>query len=308
MPLSRIFLTICLLFGAPAAHAAGPDQVIVGVNIRGYGGLSEAQQDAKIAQLQSYGVKTIREGFPSELDERFDRFIATAYRHGIGTVAIIYPTLGGNQKHTSGIDVAAGRHRRTPALVDADPDGFRKQFAAQLTALEDAGAKLTAFEIGNEFNTVGYNADFPAQGRGRILGLADLNNPNDAEARRVAAGYLQYIKIMAVVKDVRGHSKLNKTTPIVTGGLSNVGVPGARSFNRQLATSAADTIAFLSRHGVDRFVDGYGVHAYTSGDPRQTIPQRISVLETIFHACTRSKPCWLTEWAFNNRDQVLPDP
>jgi hypothetical protein len=242
----RVLAAICLLF--PPAVQAAQDKVIVGVNIRGYGGVNEPQQDAKIAQLQGYGVKTIREGFPSALDERFNRFITTAYTHGIGTVAIIYPTLGGTQKHTSGIDVAAGRRWRTPALVDADPNGFRRQFTAQLTALEDAGAKLTAFEIGNEFNMVGYNADFPAQNSGRVLGLDDLNNPNDREARQIAAGYLQYIKIMAVVKDVRDHSRLNKTTPIITGGLANVGLPGPKSFDNQLATGVADTITFLRQH------------------------------------------------------------
>jgi hypothetical protein len=301
---SRIFAAIGLL--ASQAHAAAQDKVIVGINIRGYGGIGEPRQDEKIRQLQGYGVRTIREGFPSNHDEKFDHFIISAYQHGIGTVAIIYPTLGGTQKHTSGIDVAAGRRWRTPALVDGDPDGFRKQFTAQLAALEEAGVKLTAFEIGNEFNTVGYNADFPAQNSGRVLGLKDLNNPNDVEARQVAAGYLQYIRITAVVKEVRDHSKLNKATPIITGGLANVGLPGPQSFDKQLATSVAETIAFLSQHGVDQFVDGYGVHAYASDDPHQTIAQRTSVLEAVFHACTRSKPCWLTEWAFNNQDQSCP--
>jgi hypothetical protein len=114
MRLSLAVATICVLFG-PVAVPAAQDKVIVGVNIRGYGGVSEPQQDAKIAQLQGYGVKTIREGFPSAIDERFNRFVVTAYRHGIGTVAIIYPTLGGTQAHTSAIDVAAGRRWRTPA-------------------------------------------------------------------------------------------------------------------------------------------------------------------------------------------------
>jgi hypothetical protein len=58
----RVLAAICLLF--PPAVQAAQDKVIVGVNIRGYGGVNEPQQDAKIAQLQGYGVKTIREGFP----------------------------------------------------------------------------------------------------------------------------------------------------------------------------------------------------------------------------------------------------
>jgi hypothetical protein len=247
MRTGRIVVALLLLFGILEVRAAAPDKVIIGVNIRGYGGLDALRQDAEIEQLQRYGVKAIREGFPSKHDERFDRFIIAASRHGISTVAIIYPTLGGTEKHTGEVDVSIGRRWRVPALVDADPDGFRSAFAAQLAALEDAGVKLTAFEIGNEFNTVGYNADFPAHGSSRVLGLAELNNPKDAEARQIAAGYLQYIKIMAVVKEVRDRSRLNRTTPIITGGLSNVGEPGPKSFNGQLATSIPDTLAFLSR-------------------------------------------------------------
>ena len=305
MRLFRALILSLILVGFEA-HAAPRSQVIVGVNIRGYGGVAEPRQDAKLMELEGYGVKTVREGFPSHIDKNFDRFIIAAYQRGIGTVAIIHPTLGGTQKHTSEVDITVGRRWRVPALIDADPEGFRKEFTAQLASLEDAGVKLTGFEIGNEFNIVGYNADFPAHGSGRILGLADLDNARDAESQRIAAGYLQYIKILAVVKDIRDRSKLNKTTPIITGGLSNVGIPGPKSFNGQVATGVADTITFLSQHGADRFVDGYGVHAYTSGDPHQTIAQRTAVLETIFHACTSDKPCWLTEWAFNNRDQSCP--
>lgn len=78
---------------------------------------------------------------------------------------------------------------RVPALSDADPEGFRKWFAPQLAALEAEGVRIAAFELGNEFNTTGYNADLPAPGSGRVLGLSDLDNPNDPEARNVANGY-----------------------------------------------------------------------------------------------------------------------
>ena len=170
------------------------------------------------------------------------------------------------------------------------------------------GVKLTAFELGNEFNTVGYNADFPAQSSGRVLGLNDLNNPNDAEARQIAAGYLQYIKIMAVVKDVRDHSRLNKTTPIITGGLANVGLPGPKSFDNQLATSVADTITFLRQHGIDQFVDGFGVHAYTSGDPHQTMAQRVAVLEIDLPRLHIGKAVLADRMGLQQSRSVLSDP
>jgi hypothetical protein len=200
-----------------------------------------------------------------------------------------------------------GRLWRVPALSDADPEGFRKWFVLQLAALEAAGVRVAAFELGNEFNTTGYNGDFPAPGSGRVLGLSDLNNPNDAEVHAVAEGYRNYIKILAVLKDMRDHSRVNKATPIISGGLANVGLSGTKSFNKQVATSIPDTIKFLRQNGSDRLVDGYGVHVYPNGDIHQTGPVRASVLNYDFSACRKdSKPCWLTEWAFNNRDQSCP--
>jgi hypothetical protein len=64
---------------------------------------------------------------------------------------------------------------------------------------------------GNEINTPNYNGDFPVQATGRILGLPDLNNPSDPEARAIAAGYRAYLKIMAALKDLRDHSQVNLT-------------------------------------------------------------------------------------------------
>jgi hypothetical protein len=307
MKIAQICLAVCMLSSTGISEAVlKTSVVVVGVNIRGYGGVSEQKQTAKVEELQANRVKTIREAFPSTLNTSFNQLIIKAYQHGIGTVAIIYPTLGGDQKHTSATDAANGRPWRTPALLDCNPEQFRRIFAAQLVALEDAGVKLTAIELGNEFNTVGYNADFPVHSSGRVLGITDLDNSKDLEARAVAAGYLQYMKIVAVAKDVRDHSRINRSTPILSGGLANVGLPGPHSFNKQLSTSVPDTIAFFRQNGMDRLIDGYSVHAYTSNDPHQSISQRVAVFNDVFRSCKTDRPCWLTEWAFNNQNQSCP--
>ena len=307
MKKSSNFVIAGILLSNLAMRAALAAEVVMGVNIRGYGTVSEQQQDALINQLQKDGVTTIREALPNNVDERFTRFLINAHKHGIGIVIILYPTQGGTGKHTSLADPSVGRMWRVPALSDADPEGFRKWFAPQLAALEGAGVRVTAFELGNEFNTTGYNADFPAPGSGRVLGLSDLNNSNDAEAHAVADGYRAYVKILAVLKDMRDHSRVNRTAPVISGGLANAGLSGTKSFNKQVATSIPDTIEFLRQNGSDRLADGYGVHLYPSGDIHQSASARASVLNYDFSACRKdSKPCWLTEWAFNNRDQSCP--
>ena len=283
MKKSSIVVVASIMLGVLSGRTALAADAIMGVNIRGYGTASERQQDDLIEQLHKSGVTTIRESLPTNIDERFTRFVTHAYKAGIGIVVILYPTQGGTGKHTSPVNPAVGRKWRVPALSDADPEGFRKWFTPQLAALETAGIRVAAFELGNEFNTTGYNADLAAPGSGRVLGLSDLDNPNDAEAHTIAEGYRAYVRILAVLKDMRDHSQLNRTTPVISGGLANVGSPQPRSFNKQLTVSIPDTIEFLRRNA------------------------RASVLDYDFSACRKdSKPCWLTEWAFNNRNQSCP--
>jgi hypothetical protein len=60
-----VFVVAYILFSALPTHAAQPADVIVGVNVRGWRGVGEQQQDALVAQLQKDGVKTIRESLPN---------------------------------------------------------------------------------------------------------------------------------------------------------------------------------------------------------------------------------------------------
>jgi hypothetical protein len=53
-------------------------------------------------------------------------------------------------------------------------------------------------------------------GEGKQFGLNDLYH--DPEAEQIAKGYLQYLKVLAVLKDIRDHSKLNQHTLILAAG------------------------------------------------------------------------------------------
>jgi hypothetical protein len=90
-----------------------------------------------------------------------------------------------------------------------------------LAKLEAKGIVLEAFEPGNEINWAGFNADFSLPGEGRALGADDLKN--DPEGKRVAKGFLQYIKLLEALKEIRDHSKLNQHTPIITTGPADIG-------------------------------------------------------------------------------------
>jgi hypothetical protein len=203
--------------------------VVVGVNVEDIKNpkITEAQQYALIEQLQQNGVTTIRTGMLNSgmLDPKVAHFIIGAYKHGIQTILLIYPKQGVSEKHAAPADASVGRRWPVEALTDSDPEGFRKWLTPQLAALDAAGVTLKAIELSCEFNTSGFNGDLPEPGSGRVLGVSNLNNPNDAEGRAAAASLLAYLKIMAVLKDLRDHSQANRTTPVISGGLANVDLP-----------------------------------------------------------------------------------
>jgi hypothetical protein len=162
-------------------------------------------------------------------------------------------------------------------------------------------------ELGNEINGPFFNGDFlPSLATGRVLGLSDLDNPQDPEGQAIAASYRAYLSLLAVLKDVRDHSKVNRKTPIITAGMGDGGLPGKRP-GKLDGVSIPATFAFLRRNGMDKLVDGYGVHVYPSGDLRRSASTRTDDLEQdAFALCTAAKPCWLTEWGWGNPDQSCP--
>jgi hypothetical protein len=292
-----ILSAACILLLLAFAGSGAAKDVVVGVNVYDEGTITQAQQDAEVDRLAGYGVKTIRTGFSA----KSDYFITRAYQHGIGTLAVVYPSGGTTAKSKT-------RWSDFP-LSQLDPREFAAWLKPLLDGLEASGVRLTAFELGNEINTSGYNGDIASPGSGRVLGLTDLNNPKDREAPVIAAGLRNYLKIMAVLKDLRDQSKLNRTTPVILSGVADWGLPGPKAWNGKLGVSLADTIAFLRQNGMDKLVDGYGVHVYPTGDPRASVEARVAELDRkkLFSQCgPGAKPCWLTEWGISNASRSCP--
>jgi hypothetical protein len=282
---------------------ASAGKTVVGVNVIDVNKMNEAQQDALVAQLRNDGVTTVRTGFGPE----FRHFILQAYKNGIGTVAIISP-FAGYEVSGRPVDTSVGLTWTQPALSDADPAAFQRWFAAELEAMEAEGARLTAFELGNELNSAHYNGDFKtSETSHRLLGLADLKNPKDGEGRRIAAGYMNYLKVMAALKEARDRSKLNRGARILSAGLVTAGAPAKHPDWKIDGVNSSDTIAFWKQNGMDALVDGYGVHAYLAPNPQRTVAMVAASLKSDALAmCSAEKPCWLTEWGFENKSATCP--
>ena len=292
--IALVFMTVFSI-----TSLAQASDVAVGVNIVNPYNLSAAEQDATLAQMKAAGVRVIRASIT--LDDKGVDFAERVSKAGIKIEWLIF-RFGGYEP---------GGH----PLSSAAPAQFRNNFAPILAKLEEKGVTLAAFELGNEFNLAGYNSDFKRPSKGMAFGLNDLSHV--PEAQQVAKGYLQYLKVLAVLKDMRDQSKLNRQTPVLTGGLAVYETddgPLPKGSNTDLVSANA-TLEFMRANGLDSLVDGYAVHVYPRGngpgDPAAGADRKDKLAKYVLKECRPAgakdgKPCWLTEWGFNNTDMKCP--
>jgi hypothetical protein len=290
-------LLLLSLFGG----VAQAQRVVIGANIVNPYVLTKADQDAILSEMNSAGVRVIRASIT--FDDRGIDFAESAWNHGIKIEWLIY--------HFGGYDPFGQR-----PLSAAGPDQFRKSFLPILAGLEDRGITLAGFELGNEINLSGTNPEFPPRrGNGKQLGLDDLNRT--PEGKQIAKGYLQYLQVMAVLKQARDHSTLNRHTPIMTAGLGTYEQDDGPlpKWAKGDVVSINATLEYMRAHGLDSLVDAYAVHVYPDsqgpGDPKFGAQRKSSLANYVLTECRAlgsrdGKPCWITEWGFNNTDMTCP--
>jgi hypothetical protein len=308
-----VILLGSLLLPSLAPVSARADGVTVGVNVVHPQNMSVEQQNAMLRDLKAAGVHVIRTGIATD-DKSLD-FVQRVYAQDIKIEWIVglqyrpdAPMRPWRPKEFPGM--WAG-----PPLSSADPDRFRAYFQPLVDKLESMGITLSGLELGNELNMAAFNPEFPLPDQGKQFGLDDLHH--DPEAQQIAKGYLQYLKVLSVLKDIRDHSKLNQYTPILTAGFGAYEAPegsfGKGSTPDMLSVNA--TLDFMRANGLDKLVDAYAVHVYpwanAPGEPAAAAGRRSRLAKYVLSECRPAgspggKPCWVTEWGFKNNDTSCP--
>jgi hypothetical protein len=307
-PIPGILTVLALKLSTPARA----QDVVVGVNVVNPMRASVADQNTVFAQLHAAGVHVIRCGISTDA-EGID-FAKRAAAQGIQI------ELGLGPEYSPGAPKRPYQPEIYPAmwggppLSFADPELSKANFQTMFDLLDANNIVLAGMELGNEINWAAFNPEFPLPGEGKILSLADLSH--DPEGKQIAKGFLQYLKILAVLKEVRDHSRLNRKTPIILAGL--VCAPdGEKLYNnkKEDMVSLPATIAFLRAHGLDSLVDAYGIHSYPwadhPGDPAAATRRAdrfvsVDLAECRAPSAQGGKPCWITEWGFPNTDVSCP--
>jgi hypothetical protein len=223
--------------------------------------------------MQHAGVRVVRCSVSND-DKGLD-FAQRVYSHGIKIIWMVGLTPASGTPLPHAPEGFKGLWKGYP-LSAIKPDHFRVNFETMLAKLERKGIVLEGFEPGNEINWAGFNADFSLPGEDGVLDMNDLTN--DPEGKRVAKGFLQYIKLLEALKNIRGHSKLNQHTPIISAGLADL--DGSNWPHQRKADVVSDsvTIDFFRAHGLDRLVDGY-----RTAIPHRAVQERTRALQNGAH-------------------------
>jgi hypothetical protein len=297
--LSSFFLAFGLpLRPAPAATLAA------GMNIVNPMRANEAARTALIDQLRATGVHLVRCGIYN--DVAGIAFAKALYAAGIKIDLIVAP------EYAPGAPIISYPPGKYPGmwgghpLSAADTTLSQGEFQSLIVKLDAAGVVLAGLELGNEINWVAFNPEFPLPGEGKVFSLTDLSN--DPEGRKIAAGYLQYLKIIAVLKQVRDASSLNRKVPIISAGLSPAGPPRTNPPGgiREDAVAINPTLQFLRAHGLDNYVDAYGIHTYPWQKTAAARAEAIAAQDVTECGTAGAKPCWITEWGFDNKELSCP--
>jgi len=303
-PIFKVVLVYALAAGLLLAPVQAAN-LIVGMNVVNPMRASVADQNAIIGQLKAAGVRVIRAGLTP--DEKGIDFAKRVYAQGIKIELML------GFRYLPNAPTRPYQPQEFPAMWSghplsfADPEGSRAYFQSFIGQLEANGIVLEGFELGNEINWAAFNPEFPLPGEGKNFGLSDL--AHDPEGQQIAKGFLQYVKILAALKDVRDHSTLNRHTPIISAGLADDGGEGPWPGSKVDGVSVNATLEFLRAHGMDALVDAYGIHTYpwakTPSERKQRL-EKYAVAECRPAHSTAGKPCWITEWGVDNKTTSCP--
>jgi hypothetical protein len=292
-----IFLAVWItLFGLDIAIAK-KIECSVGVNVNSFQNFNAQEQETIVQQLKDCKVRFVRTSLRP--DEKNMNLARRLQDEGIGLVIVPSVEYSPGTKQRPAYEPS---HMRAAMPLSAtDPERSRVYYQNLFDKLDEKGVVLTGVELGNELNWADFNGDFPTPGQGKAFTLADLSR--DPEAKRVAQGFLQYLKALKALKEVRDNSKMNRNTPIITAGMAGA-TGGAWQAKMKIdGVSIPATYAFLRAHGLDDLVDGYGVHDYPpevkDGD-KAGLAKRNSDLDKNIFPDGNTKPYWLTEWGFHS--------
>mgnify|MGYP001293364677 CR=1 FL=1 len=161
---------------------------------------------------------------------------------------------------------------------------YSKRLENNLKYLKSVGAKVDAFEIGNELDWVCFNGDIP-------LG-----------SKPIATGLPQqfYIKYGDMLKQSKRLIDMYYPgSKVLSFGAANPGLFGAADSYVQDPQNMLATLTYLNSINYLQYVDAIGIHLYPASTNLVDILKAKNTISNYSSVSNSNKPIWITEWGFS---------
>lgn len=302
MALSCALVALCTLVRASAAESEVPQRPSIGVNRVNLAWLTRPDQERVLTQIAASGATHVRLSLSRPVDKSIE---ALAIADRLGLRILLEIQLGNEDYYPPGTRPRTGFGRIWDVyrLSDLDLSRYRGGLRAALRAIDDKGIRLDAVEPGNEINYSAYNGDllvFRKPGGRTPRSLTEIAN-RDAFER----GLDRYVDIVRITREELGGTLHSRGAAVVSAGLSDVSSAEAdqRGMER---LDPGSVISLLRARGIDREIDGYGIHVYPGRKTGASLRRRVTNLLDFCRSGDVGKPCWVTEWGIANTTQTCP--
>lgn len=283
------------------AHAAGDTRF--GVNRVNLAWLSPAEREKLLDLMVKNGVVAVRLSLTKPIDQSID---AVRVAHAKGLAILLEISLNNPAFYPEGTQPRSGLGRIWDMyrLSDISPDQFRSVVGDALRKIDALKIPLVAVEAGNEINWGAYNGDLEVKAKAKsrtARSLADLDN-----LPAVEQGAARYVQLAAVVRKELQSTQYSRNAKVISAGLSDIPVADADRRGIDSIDPASFT-NLMRKHGLDKVVDGYGIHIYPgSNGTAAARAAHVSQALSICRSEPDGKPCWITEWGFSNTATTCP--
>lgn len=139
-------------------------------------------------------------------------------------------------------------------LSEIDVNAFEKFWLAHSTSMIAQLDYVYGYEIGNEINTSGFNADYPVLFS--VMNL-DFDKCSTKECKGAARGFVRFIQLLRAVR----RSPLLKGRLLLASGFADVSDDWMKRTGSSF-TAAEHAIQYVAKLGIMDVVDAISIHRY----------------------------------------------
>ncbi|MBA8881955.1 glycoside hydrolase [Phyllobacterium myrsinacearum] len=296
-----VAMTVASSMLATPSQAAGDPRF--GVNRVNLAWLSAPEREKVLDLMVKSGVVAVRLSLTRPIDQSID---AIRVAHQKGLAILLEISLNNADFYPKGTKPRPGLGRIWDMyrLSDISPDQFRSVVGDALHKIDALQIPLVAVEAGNEINWGAYNGDLEVKAKAKSKTARSLTDLDNLAA--VEQGAAKYVQLAAVVRKELQSTKFSANAKVISAGLSDIPVADADRRGIDSIDPASFT-NLMRKHGLDKVVDGYGIHIYPGSNGTATArATHVSQALSICRSEPDGKPCWITEWGFSNTSTTCP--